>query len=115
MSYQQSFVASGGGAVEIVTESGTSRTLQLSDAYKYIRTTNGSAVTITVPPNSSVAFETGTQIDLFQDGAGQVTFAEGSGVTINSFLGLKIANQYQAVSLIKVNTNEWDLVGATIS
>lgn len=113
MSYQQSYgAAAGSGPVEIVTETGTSRTLALTDAFKYIRTTNGSAVTITVPPNSSVAFKTGIQIDVFQDGAGQVTFAEGSGVTINRSYGLKIAVQNQAATLVKVDTNEWDLIGA---
>lgn len=37
---------------------------------------NAAAQTITVPPNSSVAFPIGTQIDLAQLGAGKVTFAQ---------------------------------------
>lgn len=111
MSNQQSF-GSAPVKVQVTDNAGTSITLALGDAEKYIRTTSASAVTITVPPNSSVAFAIGTQIDFFQDGAGQVTFAEGSGVTINRSYGLKIAVQYQAATLVKVDTNEWDLIGA---
>ena len=37
---------------------------------------NAAAQTVTVPPNSSVAFPIGTQIDCAQIGAGKVTFAE---------------------------------------
>ncbi len=96
----------------IASESGTSRTLALTDANDYIRTTNASAVTITVPPNSSVAFPVGTRVEVFQHGAGQVTFAEGSGVTINKAEGLKISAQYKAAALVKVATNEWDLIGS---
>lgn len=99
-------------AQTIITESTTSRTLALTDANDYIRTTNASATTITVPTNASVAFPIGTQIDVFQAGAGQVDFAASGGVTINYNTGLKIANQYQAATLKKVATDEWDLIGA---
>lgn len=95
----------------IITESTTARTLAIGDAFKYIRTTNGSATTITVPLNASVAFATGTQIDVFQAGAGQVTFAATGGVTINYNTGLKIGAQYKAATLKKVATDTWDLVG----
>jgi hypothetical protein len=95
----------------IITESTTARTLVIGDAFKYIRTTSASATTITVPLNSSVAFAIGTQIDVFQAGAGQVTFAATGGVTINYNTGLKIGAQYKAATLKKVATDAWDLVG----
>jgi hypothetical protein len=96
----------------IVTQAGTSITLALTDADSYIRTTNGSAVTITVPPNSSVAFNIGTEIDVIQAGAGQVTFAAGGGVTVNSAASLlSLTGQYSAAVLKKVDTDEWDLIG----
>jgi len=96
----------------IIDESGTSKTLALSDNGGYIVTSNGSAVTITVPPNSSVAFPTGAEIVVFQSGAGQVTFAAGAGVTIRSKdSNLKISAQYAAATLKKVATDEWHLLG----
>lgn len=99
----------------ITTESTTSRTLNLTDANDYIRCTNSGATTITIPLNSSVAFPVGTQIDVFQAGAGQVAFAAGAGVTINKAEGLKISAQNKAASLKKVATNEWDLIGALVA
>lgn len=91
---------------------GTTDTLVLTDNGKWVYTSNGSATTITVPPNSSVAFPVGTQIDFTQEGAGQVTFAQGSGVTINSKgSNLKLSGQYSAATLIKKATNTWTLFG----
>lgn len=104
-----------GGAVSsrannnIVTEATTARTLTLSDAYKYIRTTNASATAITIPPNADVAFEVGTQIDFSQQGAGVLSFVAGSGVTINT-TSLTMSARYAAATAVKVDTNEWDLI-----
>lgn len=98
-------------------QTGTSYTFVLGDAGQYCRFTNGSAVTVTVPPNSSVAFEAGTQIDVIQGGAGKVTFAQGSGVTINSLAGYKaLAGRYAGGTLIQTDTiDTWDLVGNLIA
>lgn len=96
----------------IIDEAGTSKTLALTDNGGYIVTSSGSAVTITVPPNSSVAFPVGAEIVVFQSGSGQVTFVAGSGVTIRSKdSNLKITAQYAAATLKKVATDEWHLLG----
>ena len=69
-----------------------------------------------MPPNSSVAFPTGTQIDCIQVGAGKVTLAQGAGVTINSKSSNKaIGAQYVGVSLIKTATDTWYLLGDLIA
>jgi hypothetical protein len=83
------------------TQAGTSYTLALSDIGKFVTMSNASASTLTVPPNSSVAFPTGTVIEGAQYGAGQVTLTPGSGVTINASPGLKIAAQWGTFGLIK--------------
>lgn len=94
-------------------QTGTSYTFVLADSGRYCRFTNSSAVTVTVPPNSSVAFSVGTQIDVLQGGTGKVTFAQGSGVTINSFNSFKsLVGRYAGGTLIKRATDEWDLVGS---
>ncbi|MEN6547408.1 MAG: phage tail protein, partial [Armatimonadia bacterium] len=95
----------------VQTESTTARTLSLADRNTYIRCTNGSAVTITVPPESSVAFTVGTEIHVMQAGAGTVSFLAGSGVTINA-VGLSISAQWRAATLKKVAADTWDLFGA---
>jgi len=96
----------------IVTESTTARTLALTDTGAFIRTTNSSATTITVPTNASVAFPVGAEVVVIQAGTGAVTFAGASGVTVNSKdSALQISAQYAAATLKKVATDEWDLIG----
>lgn len=92
-------------------QTGTSYTLVLADAFKLVAMANASANTLTVPPNSSVAFPDGTRIDLSQDAAGQTTIAAGSGVTIRSPETLKLRKQWAKATLIKRGTDTWDLEG----
>ena len=95
------------------SQSGTSYTLVLTDDGKVVTCTNGSAITVTVPPNSSVAFPTGTMIIIEQWGAGTVTIAEGAAVTINSIGGaLAFTGQYATAVLRKDAADVWILSGA---
>jgi hypothetical protein len=88
-------------------QTGTSYTLELADGGKWVRMNNAAASTLTVPPNSSVAFPIGTQIEGNQAGAGQVTITPGSGVTVNAVPGLKVAARYGVFGLMKVATDTW--------
>lgn len=90
---------------------GTALTLALGHAGDYIRTTAATAVTITVPPTSSVNWVTDTEIMLEQAGAGQVTFATGTGVVINTSETLKTQKQYSVVALKNVSGDVWTLFG----
>jgi len=87
-----------------------STTLVIGQAGKWMDVT--AAATITVPPHSSVAFPIGTQMIFRQYAAGQVTFAEGVYVDIQSSGNkLKTSAQYAVCTLIKTDTNEWALSG----
>lgn len=98
--------------VTATVQAGTSYTLALADAGTAVECSSASAVTVTVPPNSSVAFPTGTVIELLQYGAGVLTVAAGAGVTIRSANNLLSARtQYSTLSLRKRATNEWVLAG----
>jgi len=98
---------------EQVAVADTTYTFVLTDNGAYVRFTSGSAVTVTVPAEASVAFDVGTQIDVIQVGAGKVTF--GGSVTINSLSGNKsLGGQYAGGTLIKVDSDVWDLVGNLI-
>jgi len=91
---------------------GTTYTFALTDRNQYIRSSNASAQAITVPTNASVAFPIGTEIEIIQADAGQVSFVAGGGVTINSKNSyLKLDSQFSAAVLKKVGTDEWDLIG----
>jgi hypothetical protein len=60
-----------------------------------------------------VAWALPTTIDVVQAGTGQVTFAPGVGVTINSVGGvLNMSGQWVGVTLVRVAANTWDLVGS---
>ena len=97
----------------INAQTGTTYTFVLTDGGKLVTANNGSAQTYTVPPNSSVAFPTGTTITIIGIGAGKVTLAQGSGVTINSKDSEKaIDGQHASVTLIKTATDTWQLIGA---
>ena len=93
------------------TQTGTTYTFVIGDRGKYVTMDNGSAQTVTVPPNSSVAFPVGTQIQVIGLGAGEVTMAAGSGVTLRYTPGLKLRAQYSSCTCIKIATDEWVLVG----
>jgi len=93
-------------------QSGTPYTLVLADAGTLVEMSNASANTLTIPPDSSVAFPNGTQILVVQAGAGQTTLVAGSGVTIRSKDGnLKLSAQWCGVTLIKRNTDNWLAIG----
>jgi hypothetical protein len=105
--------ASGGGASysAVRTQSGTTYTLVLGDAGDYIQTTSTTAVTITVPPQSSVTWAADTEIYFEQNNTGQITIAAGSGVTINSSETLKSFARYSVLALKRVASDVWTLTG----
>jgi hypothetical protein len=91
-------------------QTGTTYTLVLTDNGRLVTLSNASAITVTVPLNSSVAFATGAIINLQQIGVGQVTVAGAGGVTING-TGTKTRAQWSAASLLKTATDTWTLIG----
>jgi hypothetical protein len=91
-------------------QTGTTYTLVLTDNGRLVTLDNASAITVTVPLNSSVAYATGAIINIQQIGAGQVTVAGASGVTING-TGTALRAQWSAASLIKTATDTWTLIG----
>jgi hypothetical protein len=87
-------------------------TLTLSDAGSLIKIVSGVTSTLTVPPNSSEAFVTGTQFVVVRGGVGEVGITGGAGVTLNSAQGYFNLNyQYSAATLIKIDTDEWYVFG----
>ena len=97
----------------INAQTGTTYTFLAEDSGKLVTSSNGSAQTFTVPPNSSVAFDVGTQIMLQNIGSANCTLAQGSGVTIQSVDSNKeIDGQFAAATLIKTATDTWSLIGS---
>jgi hypothetical protein len=96
----------------INAQTGTTYQLVLADHGKLVTLNNGSAITLTIPPNSTAAFPTGTEITLTQLGAGQVTIAAGSGVTLYAADSeLKTRVQYSSAVLTKIASDTWIVAG----
>lgn len=97
------------------TTSSASYTLLLTDGGKVVEMTSASANTLTIPLNASAAFAVGTSIFVLQAGAGQTTIAGAAGVTVNSYVGLKLIGQWAGCTLIKRATNTWVAVGGLVA
>jgi len=97
----------------INAQTGTTYKFVLADAGQMVTSSNGSAQTITVPPNSGVAFAIGTQIIVQNIGSANATLATAGTPTINSKdANLEIDGQFAAATLIKTATDAWSLIGA---
>jgi C4-dicarboxylate-specific signal transduction histidine kinase len=98
--------------IAINAQTGTTYTTVLADDGKLITCSNASAISVTIPPNSSVAYGIGTQLNFAQLLAGQVTLVAGAGVTLNSSgTKLKLKDQYAVATCVKTDTNTWFVVG----
>jgi hypothetical protein len=91
-------------------QTGTTYSPILTDNGKLITLDNANPITLTVAPNSTYAFAIGAQVNIQAIGAGQVTVAAGSGVTVNG-TGTKLRVQWSAATLVKMGTDSWTLIG----
>lgn len=94
--------------VTTVSDKAASYTIVAGDKNSVIRSTAGTGITITIANVLAV----GERIDFIQDGAGQITFAAGSGVTLLSKASnLKTSAQYAGATVLCVASGQYRLVG----
>ena len=98
--------------LEFDAETGTTYTLTSGNLNQLVTLDNAAAITVTVPPS---VFSAGDQIHCQQKGAGQVSFAQGSGVTITSTGATasapKLRARYSACTIICTASNTFTIVG----
>ena len=90
----------------------TAYTYQASDHGNTIRFTSSSNVVTTL--GTATALVAGQRIDVLRDGAGTVTIAAGSGVTLAGAGSAGTAYtlpQYDAASILCVGTNDYRIIG----
>jgi hypothetical protein len=98
-------------------QTGTTYTFVLGDNGQLVTASNASAQIYSIPTNASVAYPIGTQINIIQIGAGQVTIqAVTSGTTTVASTGAtatapKLRAQYSTATLIKASTDLWYVTG----
>jgi hypothetical protein len=101
--------------IGINAQTGTTYTTVLADNGKLTTLTNASAIAVTIPPNSSVAYPVGAQINMAQLGAGQVTVSGGAGVTVVSTgataASPKARAQYSTLTAVQTATDNWLVMG----
>lgn len=101
-----------GKIADILTNAqAASYTLVLADKNKIVEMSVASANDLTIPPNSSVAFPIGSQIQVLQTGAGKTRILAGAGVTVNSTPGIYMRAQWSGVTLLKRATDTWVATG----
>ena len=98
--------------LEFDAETGTTYTLVAGNLNQLVTLDNASPITLTVPPS---VFSAGDVINIAQIGAGQVTLAEGAGVTITSTGATadapELRAQYSAASIICTAADTFLVVG----
>ena len=98
--------------LEFDAETGTTYTLTSGNLNQLVTLDNAASITVTVPPS---IFSAGDQIHCQQIGVGQVSFAQGSGVTITSTGATasapKLRARYSACTIICTASNTFTIVG----
>jgi len=101
-----------GAILAINAQTGTTYTLVAGDLNDLVTLNNASAITLTIPPS---VFSANDSLSIAQIGAGQVTFAQGAGVTINSTgataTAPKCRARYSAATVICTAANTFLVVG----
>ena len=98
-------------------QSGSTYTVANTDLYQVlVQTTNVSTKTVTIAPDSTLtSAAVGSAITFLNTGAGALTFAAGSGVTITSAGASSSAPtlaQYKSCVAIRTAANTWVIAGA---
>ena len=76
-----------------------------------IEMSSASAMTLTIPLDSTVDYPIGTTVDILQTNTGQVTIAGAAGVTVNATPGLKLRTRWSSATLMKRAANTWVVYG----
>jgi hypothetical protein len=103
--------------LQLNAQTGTTYTFVLGDKDKLVTASTSATQTYSIPTNATTAFPVGTQINIIQIGAGQVTIqAASSGTTTVSSTGATptapaLRAQYSSATLLKGGTDLWYVVG----
>lgn len=100
----------------ITSTVGSNYTFVLSDSDNVlVLFNNSSTITATIPTNSSVAFPIGCQIQILRVGSSTVQVVADTGVTLRTTDGAFIRTTYSSATIVKLNTDEWVLIGDVIA
>ena len=94
-------------------------TIATADAGKHFYSTSASNLILTIANNASQAFQTGSALTIINEGTGNITVAQGSGVTLylagNATSGNRTISTFGMATCIKVATNTWFINGTGVA
>jgi hypothetical protein len=94
-------------------------TLAATDAGRHYYSTLATANTLTIANNTSVSWSVGTAISIVNRGSGNITIAQGSGVSLylagNATAGNRTVTTYGMATLLNVAANVWMINGSGVS
>jgi hypothetical protein len=89
-------------------------TAVLEDRGQLLEFQNAGGTTVTIPPNSSVAFSLGDVLEIISSSSATVQIVGDTGVTIEATGGItSLTSAWQKAQLVKRETNNWVLTGIT--
>ena len=94
-------------------------TIATADAGKHFYSTSASNLILTIANNASQAFQTGSALTIINQGSGNITVAQGSGVTLylagNATAGNRTISTFGMATCIKVATDTWFINGTGVA
>jgi hypothetical protein len=93
-----------------VTDATTARTVTSADRNKLLTFTSSSAVTVTVPSDTTEPLEPGFRFTVFQDGTGTVTVAAGAGATLRVPTTASTSVRYASRLVVKTSADTWTVM-----
>ena len=94
-------------------------TIATTDAGKHYYSTLSTANVLTIANNTSQSFQVGAAITIVNQGTGNITVAQGSGVTLylagNATSGNRTVATFGMATIMKVATNTWFINGTGVS
>jgi len=94
-------------------------TIATADAGKHFYSTESTSYILTIANNASQAFQTGSAVTIINQGTGNITVAQGSGVTLylagNATAGNRTISTFGMATCIKVATDTWFINGTGVA
>jgi hypothetical protein len=94
-------------------------TMATTDAGKHFYSTQSTSYILTIANNASQGFQVGAAITVINQGTGNITVAQGSGVTLylagNATAGNRTISTFGMATCIKVATNTWFINGTGVA
>lgn len=100
------------GFAKVTPEGTAARTISSVDLNAIIRTESVFATQITVPSHANDPLPLNFTVHVRQAGDGNVEIVEDTDVVINTPSTLFLAGKHATVTLIKIDEDEWDILGA---